>query len=68
MTYDEWYGGWKKLWDRLLQAEREIADYAAEHHLTTMEEWAEFHRLQQVVNRIRRQRDKLTEQYKASGK
>jgi hypothetical protein len=63
MTYDEWYSEWKEMLDEAMQAERAVADYAANHGMTATEEWAEFHRLQRIVDDIRRRRDELTELY-----
>jgi len=63
MTYDEWYTEWKEMLDEAMQAPRAVADYAANHGMTAIEEWAEFHRLQRIVDDIRRRRDELTELY-----
>jgi len=49
--------------DEAMQAQRAVADYAANHGMTAIEEWAEFHRLQRIVDDIRRRRDELTELY-----
>jgi hypothetical protein len=42
MTYDEWYSEWKEMLDEATQAQRAVADYAANHGMTIMEEWPSF--------------------------